>query len=612
MDSDLKRLEEILRSSEERYRMLVEASPDAIIAGDLDGCITFASPRALELYGERCVSDVLGKSAIEYFAPEDRPKFLSHLQSTLEHGVTRDVEYNLLRADGSLFTGEASAVALRDLSGKSHGFLAVVRDTSARVHADKEIRQRHDELRAIYDGMFDGLMIWDRATWKIVRVNPALCRMLGYSETEVLSLRIMDLHPQDEFPAIQNTIRERVAGRFRGVAAATFLTKDRNMRYVEVASHPITSEGRSCFASFFRDVTERRLAEAALRDSEERLRAICDSAMDAVLMLDSDGKAVFWNPAAEKMFGYTADEILGQDVHAILAPVQHREQSHQAFSMIAVSGVMELAGKTLELMGRRKDGREFPVEMSVSGFGLHGKWEAAAIVRDITERKKARDRLERDRRTLERMLRASDHERQLVAYDIHDGLAQHLAGALMQFDVYKVMKDKSPQQAEAVYETGVTMLRQSHAEARRLISGLRPPILDEYGVVAAITHLIHDLERSVECKIEFHCNVRFSRLSPILENTIYRIVQEGLTNAMKHSGSNRIRVSLLHRADKVRLTIRDWGAGIVLQKKREDQFGLKGIRERARLLGGKCHVHSRPNEGTALRVELPVVEAEQD
>ena len=167
-------------------------------------------------------------------------------------------------------------------------------------------KQQHDELRAIYDGMFDGLLVWERETWKIVRGNPALCCMLGYTESELLALQIMDLHPEEEFPAIQNTIRERIAGRFQGVAAATFLRKDRSRCYVEAVSHPITSEGRSCFATFFRDVTARRQAETALRDSEERLRTICDSAMDAVLMLDSAGKALYWNPAAEAMFGYSA------------------------------------------------------------------------------------------------------------------------------------------------------------------------------------------------------------------------------------------------------------------------------------------------------------------
>ena len=235
--------------------------------------------------------------------------------------------------------------------------------------------------------------------------------------------------------------------------------------------------------------------------------------------------------------------MLGLEVHALLTGVELREQAHRAFSMFAATGSVKSAGKVLELTARRKDGREFPVEMSISGFRLPGAWGAAAILRDITERKRIRDRLERDRRTLERMLRASDHERQLVAYDIHDGLAQHLAGALMQFDVYQVVKNSNPQQAEAVYEAGVAMLRQSHAEARRLISGIRPPILDEFGVVAAITHLVHDLEASGAGKIAFRCNVQFSRLSPILENALYRIVQEGLTNAVKHSQSQRFRVS---------------------------------------------------------------------
>lgn len=229
-----------------------------------------------------------------------------------------------------------------------------------------------------------------------------------------------------------------------------------------------------------------------------------------------------------------------------------------------------------------------------------------ATIRDITERKQAQEALERERRTLQHMLRASDHERQLIAYDIHDGLAQQIAGAVMQFEVFGHLRESKPKQATDALQAGMTMLRQSHFEARRLINGVRPPILDESGVVAAIAHLVHEPKGRKAPEIEFRSKVEFKRLEPVEENAIYRIVQEGITNACKHSKSKKVRVSLLQRGDQVRIEIRDWGIGFNPKAVPEKRYGLTGIRERARLLGGKCQIRTKPGDGTVIVVDLPV------
>ena len=196
------------------------------------------------------------------------------------------------------------------------------------------------------------------------------------------------------------------------------------------------------------------------------------------------------------------------------------------------------------------------------------------------------------------MLQASDHERRLIAYEIHDGLAQQIAGALMQLDTYQYIKQSAPEEAAAAYQAGVTMLRQSHAEVRRLISGVRPPILDESGVVAAIAHLVHADPFVAGPQIEFRSRVNFTRLAPVVENSIYRIVQEGLTNAWKHSQSDQVRISLVEHGDKIRIGIRDRGARLRSQ-------GCRGRPLRA----GR-----HPRAGTALgrKVEHPQHAGQRD
>jgi signal transduction histidine kinase len=262
-----------------------------------------------------------------------------------------------------------------------------------------------------------------------------------------------------------------------------------------------------------------------------------------------------------------------------------------------------------EYTALRQDGSAVPTEIS-SAVSRDTKGQPIAliaVIRDITERKRAENILRKEHRTLKHLLQSSDHERQLIAYEIHDELAQQLAGAIMQFQTFAHLKETKPQLAAKAYDAGMTMLQQGHFEARRLISGVRPPILDEEGIAAAITHLLHEQQLHNRPNIEYRSKVNFDRLVPILENAIYRIVQEGLTNACQHSKSETVRVSLVQHEDQVRIEIRDWGVGFDTRAIEGNRFGLEGIRQRARLLGGKCSIRSTPGKGTRITVELPVV-----
>ncbi|MGA2035012.1 MAG: sensor histidine kinase [Thermoguttaceae bacterium] len=236
----------------------------------------------------------------------------------------------------------------------------------------------------------------------------------------------------------------------------------------------------------------------------------------------------------------------------------------------------------------------------------------AALQREVQQRRKAEESWLREYRTLRHLLEASDHERQLIAYEIHDGLAQYLAGGLMQFEVYDHLKETDRQEAARAYHAAITMMRQAHAEARRLISGVRPPILDEEGIVAALAQLVHEQRQQKGPKIELRSSVRFQRLVPILENSIYRIVQEGLTNACKHSNSAKVDVALVQQGDRLEIEIRDWGQGFDPRQPKEGCFGLEGIRQRVRLLGGQVSIESTMGEGTRIAVDLPLVAGDKE
>lgn len=229
------------------------------------------------------------------------------------------------------------------------------------------------------------------------------------------------------------------------------------------------------------------------------------------------------------------------------------------------------------------------------------------MVEDITERKEAEQQALREQQLLRQLLDLHERERKVIAYEIHDGLAQQLTGALFTFQALGQIRDKASAEAQSLLNSGLQLLTDGIAETRRLISGLRPPILDESGVAVAIEYLVADFEKRLGIPIDFSCDVRFLRLASPLENAIFRMVQEALTNATRYSQSPKIEVRLEQHDSQIVLEVQDWGVGFDPDDVEEEHFGLRGIRERARLLGGTAKIHSAPGKGTQIRVELPLI-----
>jgi two-component system sensor histidine kinase DegS len=176
----------------------------------------------------------------------------------------------------------------------------------------------------------------------------------------------------------------------------------------------------------------------------------------------------------------------------------------------------------------------------------------------------------------------------------------------MQFEVYKSMKDMSPERAAKALALGTELVREGSAEARRLIAGLRPPKLAKGGILAAIESLVKECNKRKKVKIEFCSRVAHLKLAPMLENSVFRIVQECITNACRHSKSKKVKVELIQHGDQLRIEVRDWGVGFKVDRVDEGHFGLEGIRERAKVFGGHAVIKSSRRKGTDVIVELPL------
>jgi signal transduction histidine kinase len=223
-----------------------------------------------------------------------------------------------------------------------------------------------------------------------------------------------------------------------------------------------------------------------------------------------------------------------------------------------------------------------------------------------------RDALLRERAVLLRSLELHERDRQLLAFEIHDGIVQDLAGATMLFDSASRQATFDTPAAEAQFARAVSALRESVAEARRLIRGLIPVVLDQAGFVASLQKLAERFESDQGLHVSLHSNVQLTHLAPAFELIILRIVQEGLNNVCRHSGATEAEVQVKQHNEQLELDICDCGCGFDTTEAKPTRYGLTGMKERARLIGGVTEIDSRPGQGTRVHVTLPLTQALAD
>ncbi len=220
-----------------------------------------------------------------------------------------------------------------------------------------------------------------------------------------------------------------------------------------------------------------------------------------------------------------------------------------------------------------------------------------------------RDALLRERALLHRSLELHERDRQLLAFEIHDGIVQDMAGVVMLLDSAARQATYASPAGQQLFEQAVHTLRESVAEARRLIRGLIPVVLDQAGLVASLATLTQRFQSEQGFRVTFAANVQFKHLAPAFEMIILRIVQETLQNAARHSQVQQAEVAVEQRGDQLLLTISDAGVGFDPAQVKTTRYGLTGMKERARLLGGVTQIDSQPGNGTRIQVTLPLAEA---
>jgi PAS domain S-box-containing protein len=482
------------------------------------------------------------------------------------------------------------------------------RNRACHEQVERRLRDSNERFELAVQGTNDGL--WDAVVegqhWHSSDTKVWYSRhckeLLGFGDDEfpnVLSSWESLLHPDDRERVLKALV-DHFATRVPYDVDYRLRTKSGEYRWFSARGQAIWNAAGEVMrmAGSLRDITQTKEYERRLEESEEKWRSLVHNAPEIVVLADPDGTIRFVNRITPQ-----AEQAIGQSVYAYVDP-EYQKVTRDAFERLVATGEPQ----SYEVQSQAVGGGYAWYATRLGPTWRDGKLASIVLIAtNITQRKIAEEQLQRERNALRRMLEIQERERQLVSYEIHDGLVQYLTGGLMHLEASAAPESMSAG-ARTDFQRGVELLREALAEGRRLIGDLRPPILDERGVVESLKYLVSEFQQDLP-DLEFIEHAHCGRLAPTLEAAIFRITQEALSNVLKHSESTRARVELLQHGEWLRLVVRDWGKGFDPTKVREDRYGLQGIRQRARLLGSRAVIESSPGQGTTIVVDFPIVPA---
>lgn len=351
---------------------------------------------------------------------------------------------------------------------------------------------------------------------------------------------------------------------------------------------------------------------ASLEKSEARLAGIIRSSMEAILSVDERQRIVLFNPMAETLFGCPARHAIGRPLSDFI-PERFRGAHEAHVRRFGVTGVSERQmGKQRALFALHADGREFPIEASISQIDDGGSKLFTVMLRDITERVRAEAALRRSQEELQHLsdsiLAAREEERRRIARELHDDLGQRLSALKMDLTLLGADIDAADSTSSLTAQTDAMqrVIDDTIAAVRQISADLRPPLLDELGLVPAIEWIAKHFRQRYGLLI----NVRAQEaaLDEHAAISVFRIVQEALNNVVRHADATRVDITFARSGDRLTLGIEDNGRGWSGAPPAEGgrkPLGLLGIRERARLLGGQATVTQVPRGGFCLTVQFP-------
>lgn len=611
LEVERKMEEEALRESEEKYRSLFDLSPIGITILDMKGVITSCNSAVYEVGGYS--EDELVGGHFSKIAPiraTDLPKFMKIFGSIIKGKVPESFEMEYQRKDGTMGWTEIH-VSLLEVNGRKQGILVLQRDIAERKRLEESLRESEERYRIFFEQAADSIVLVDAGTGELVQFNERAYENLGYVQEEFQELKIPDFEVTESEEEVVKHI-ERVVREGGHVFETKHMTKGGDIRDIMVNARTISIGGRNFIHSIWRDITDQKRTEQAVRESEERYRQLVSTSTDAIILVDAETmRFIEVNKACEELYGYSQEEFRNLTPRDISAEPEKSE-----------AAMKDIIGGRLKRIpvryDKKKDGTKFPVEISASRFALGDRTVLCSVIRDISKRLKVKEELEKRRRDLRkltaRLVTAQEEERKQVSMELHDEFGQALTALQINLAAIKTeLPSGSPSDLPEKLEETSTLADELLERSRELSLELRPTLLDDLGLAPTIRWYTDRFTKRLNVNVEVNVDGFEERLPGEIETVIYRVMQEAMTNISRHAEAKNVRVDLEREKSSVMMLVEDDGKGfdveaVADQETPEGKLGLMGMEERVGYLGGSLDIRSTPGKGTTIRVEIPMEE----
>ena len=597
--TERKIITDMLRMNEAILRESQEVGRIGSYIFDLPGDAWLSSPVMDEILGIGADYPRTLAGWTQILHPTERERINVYFREIIAEHRRFEREYRIVRVNDGVERWMLGLGKIDyDTQGVAVRMVGIVQDITERKLMENDLRQSRDFLSETEKiGKVGGWgfdmdtfeQTWTEEVYRILEVD------MDYRPTVEKGI---NFYTPSSRPILEKALQRAIEYGESFDIELELITAKGNLRSVHVICKSDLDKRRGF--GFFQDITERKQAEEALKNSEERYHQLFEMESDTVIMLDLESDLILEaNSAASHMYGYSRDEFL-QLTPADLSnePSETEKYIHNEEIKVALH------------WHRKKDGTVFPVEIRGSYFVYQGRNVHVAAIRDITERVTAEQNMvdlnQRLRALSGHLQSVQEQERLTISRDLHDDVGQILTALNLNLTWLEQNIAPSDNAVPLCFKDMHKHVEQMNNVIQRMAANLRPPLLDNQGLSAAIEWYVDKFSKNsgIECFVMINENT--DSIEKETATAIMRIIQEGLTNIVRHSGATEVGISLCNRAVNLVLEITDNGCGITPEQIASyDAYGLMGMQERARICGGEFEIKSVPGRGTTLLLTIP-------
>lgn len=596
-----------LASDAQQLRRAFDHLPVAVAISTTDFRVQYVNQTYTRMLGWT-TDMVAGLRTAEFlFTPDEREDFQSQLRMLDNPPGELAARFEAVCADGSRRSVHWEMSPVLDRAGAFIGAIVMIQDITGEMAAQRRALALSDRLRVFADSAIDYALVMLDSEGRVETWSRGATALMSLNESHGIGLPLSDLlHDglQGAYGLLQTALTSGhadVAAGFTRPGYDSFFAEGKLYRLSAAQSSP-------SFALIVRDTTIQRAAQRQLAESQSRLAAVIASASDAIVVSDVSGVITLFNPAAERIFGWSAESMIGLPLDRLL-PQDARGGHAAGLRSFAASGVSRRKMGAGKVFGLNASGERIELEASISQAEVAGETVLMAILRDVTERSRADQALVKYQLQLAgltRQLLAQEKETtRLLAQSLHDDLGQTLGAMRLIFDAGMLGQPK--EDASDWLQRLNELIAASNRQVRQVLTDLRPPLLDELGLVAALDNEVRQ-RRSLHPDVE----VRFDsddaasiRWPPDVEYAAFMVTREAVNNALQHGQPDNITVRLRGDANSLVLAVSDDGSGMPAEELKSTtvkvgHLGLVGMRERSFAIGAALEISSARDRGTTV------------